>query len=252
MSAPLVYGLSVLWLVLAAATLPVFIINKIKNSAESKNVMLRVKSWWIIILIFTIVFFAGKPWAYFIFAFVAVLALREIYLKTASAGPSAGIKIFPIFIFIITLVSVLSWGLLFAMPGGAEYFFMAAVITQFNDIAQYLWGKSVGRRRIAPGISPSKTWGGFSGGVFTSALLAVLIAPYYAGIKGTAALFAGVTLAVFGFMGDLTVSAFKRALKTKDMGALIPGHGGVMDRIDSLLYNIPLCLAFMVFYNKLL
>lgn len=248
MSAPLQYGLYILWIVLITATLAAFIINKIKQTAETKNIMLRVKSWWMIILVFTALFFTPAPWASIIFAAVALIAGREIYLK-AIASRDGKAKFFAISVFIITIISIFCWYILFSKREGAGYFFFVVVITQFNDVAQYIWGKSCGRKQIAPDISPSKTWGGFLGGIFTSALLAFFMAPYYTEFKWITAVIVGACLAVFGFLGDLTISAFKRTLKTKDMGTLIPGHGGIMDRIDSLLYTIPLFLLFIVIYS---
>lgn len=122
-------------------------------------------------------------------------------------------------------------------------------LTQFNDVAQYLWGKTLGRRKIVPKISPNKTWAGFLGGVGTTMVLAMLMAGWLTPLSWFEGLGAGLLIGVGGFIGDLTVSATKRDLGIKDTGQLIPGHGGILDRIDSLMYTAPLFFHF-VYYLK--
>lgn len=119
------------------------------------------------------------------------------------------------------------------------------VLTQLNDVAQYLWGKSLGKARIIPHISPNKTWAGFLGGVFTTAILAALIAPWLTPLDHVYGLAAGVIIGIAGFIGDVTLSALKRELGIKDTSALIPGHGGILDRLDSLTFTAPLFFHFV-------
>jgi phosphatidate cytidylyltransferase len=116
-------------------------------------------------------------------------------------------------------------------------FFLMAVVAM-SDVAQYLWGKSLGRRKIAPNVSPNKTVAGFVGGVFTaSAAGAALwwVTPFSPLQAFGISLFVTVT----GFFGDLTMSAIKRDSGVKDYGNLIEGHGGMMDRIDSICFAAP-------------
>lgn len=129
--------------------------------------------------------------------------------------------------------------------GGAGLVLYLVVLTQLNDVAQYLWGKTLGRRRIVPKVSPKKTWGGFLGGVGTTVLLAWVIAPYLTPLAPGQALIAGTIIGIAGFVGDVTISALKRDLGIKDSGSLLPGHGGILDRIDSLTYTAPLFFHFV-------
>ncbi|WP_328189691.1 phosphatidate cytidylyltransferase [Marinobacter sp. OP 3.4] len=122
-------------------------------------------------------------------------------------------------------------------------------LTQFNDVAQYLWGKTLGKRKIVPKISPNKTWAGFLGGVGTTMVLAMLLSTWLTPLSWFEGLGAGLLIGVAGFVGDLTVSATKRDLGIKDTGQLIPGHGGILDRIDSLMYTAPLFFHF-IYYLK--
>jgi len=119
------------------------------------------------------------------------------------------------------------------------------VLTELNDVAQYLWGKSFGRRKISPKVSPNKTVAGFVGGVATTVLLAVLFAPYLTPLSFAASLAAGALIGIGGFVGDVTISALKRDLGVKDSGSLLPGHGGILDRLDSLTYTAPLFFHFV-------
>ena len=132
--------------------------------------------------------------------------------------------------------------------GGAGLLLFLIFLTQFNDVAQYTWGKLFGRRKIIPGVSPNKTWEGFLGGVATTLVLAVLIAPLVTPLDLPRAAAAGLLIAGAGFVGDVTVSALKRDLGVKDTGSLIPGHGGILDRIDSLTFTAPLFFHFTRYF----
>jgi len=107
-----------------------------------------------------------------------------------------------------------------------------------SDVLQYSWGKLLGRHKIVPTISPNKTWAGFIGGVLSATALGVglrWLTPFSAGQAAVVALV--VTLA--GFLGGLMMSAIKRQAGVKDFGDVIKGHGGVMDRLDSLTLAAP-------------
>ena len=120
-------------------------------------------------------------------------------------------------------------------------------MTQFNDVCQYVWGKLLGRHKIIPKVSPNKTWEGFIGGVSTVTLCAGFAAPYLTPLSFNQGLLAGVIIGVSGFIGDVVISSVKRDLQIKDTGSFIPGHGGILDRIDSLLYTAPLFFHFVYY-----
>jgi phosphatidate cytidylyltransferase len=124
--------------------------------------------------------------------------------------------------------------------GAAGLVLFLVLLTEFNDVMQYVWGKLLGRRKIIPAVSPGKTWAGFIGGVLSTALAGALLAPLLTPFSLPQGLLAGLAIGVAGFIGDVVVSAVKRDLGVKDSGSLIPGHGGVLDRLDSLLYTAPL------------
>ncbi len=132
--------------------------------------------------------------------------------------------------------------------GGAGLLLFLVALTQFNDVAQFTWGKLMGKRKIVPKVSPGKTWEGFLGGLGTTSVLAAIAGPYLTPMPFYYAAVAGAMIAVAGFLGDITISAFKRDLGVKDSGGLIPGHGGILDRVDSLTYAAPVFYHAMHFF----
>lgn len=160
-------------------------------------------------------------------------------------------------------VGTLSWGMMitvFALShtamllaagpeagpaGGAGLLLFLVALTQFNDVAQFTWGKLFGKHKIVPTVSPNKTWEGFLGGFASTIAAAALAGPFLTPLAMPYAAMAGGMIAIAGFLGDITISAFKRDLGVKDSGGLIPGHGGILDRVDSLTYAAP------VFYHAM-
>lgn len=132
--------------------------------------------------------------------------------------------------------------LLLDIPGysGREalLLFFLALVVQLSDVLQYVWGKLLGRHPIAPRVSPNKTWEGFLGGAVCATLAGTALywATPFSPLEAAAM---SLTIVVVGFLGGLVMAAIKRDRGVKDYGALIPGHGGVLDRIDSLTFAAP-------------
>ncbi|MDN3610413.1 phosphatidate cytidylyltransferase [Vibrio ostreicida] len=121
------------------------------------------------------------------------------------------------------------------------------VFTQFNDVCQYVWGKSFGKHKIVPKVSPNKTWQGFIGGATTITIASYFVAPYLTPLSSEEGLVAGLIIACSGFIGDLVISSVKRDLQIKDTSQFIPGHGGILDRIDSLMFTAPLFFHYIYY-----
>jgi phosphatidate cytidylyltransferase len=164
-------------------------------------------------------------------------------------------------------VGTLSWGLMMTVytlshmawllvsgdrinpiAGGVGLLFFLVVLTQFNDVAQYCWGKPLGRHKVTPNVSPKKTWEGLIGGIATTTIVAGLVGPYLTPMDWRWSALAGAILGLSGFLGDITMSAMKRDLGVKDTGGLIPGHGGILDRVDSLTYAAPVFVHFVRYF----
>ena len=129
----------------------------------------------------------------------------------------------------------------------AKLLFFFVLTVQLSDVLQYVWGKTCGRRPVAPRVSPHKTWEGTLGGIGTTVALSTALwwatpfSPWQAALMA-------LLICVAGFLGGLVLSAIKRDLGAKDWGDTIAGHGGVLDRIDSLCFAAPLFFHVVAFY----
>lgn len=125
-----------------------------------------------------------------------------------------------------------------------------------NDSGAYLVGSTIGKHRLFKRISPKKSWEGFWGGLVLSVLAGYVMGAYFNDIfhGPSALLFAGwgMVVSIFATLGDLTESLMKRTAGVKDSSHLIPGHGGILDRIDSLLFAVPASLIYLVVIKNLL
>jgi phosphatidate cytidylyltransferase len=129
---------------------------------------------------------------------------------------------------------------------GAEWVLFALVLVQVADIGAFFVGRRFGRRRLAPNVSPGKTWEGVIGGFVASGLVAILGSSHF-GIPLAQFLPLCLAVVAFSIVGDLTESLLKRFAGLKDSGRLFPGHGGVMDRIDSVTAAAPVLFFGLLF-----
>jgi phosphatidate cytidylyltransferase len=120
-------------------------------------------------------------------------------------------------------------------------------VVEMSDVLQYIWGKTLGRHKILPTISPNKTWEGFVGGIASAMLLSLTIrflTPFSIGETLLVSFF----ITVAGFCGGAVMSAVKRDFGVKDFGSVIPGHGGMLDRVDSLCYAAPIFFHYVRYF----
>lgn len=127
--------------------------------------------------------------------------------------------------------------IMYAADNGAYRIIAYVLLTILADIGGYAVGSLLGRHPMAPKISPKKSWEGFAGSLVVQAIGGVLLFVFLLDGSWWQGLIAGLVLAVTAVAGDLAESAIKRDLGVKDMGAMLPGHGGAMDRLDSLVPN---------------
>lgn len=134
---------------------------------------------------------------------------------------------------------------LLRIPGyerqNATLMFFLVLVVQLSDVLQYVWGKSIGRHQVAPAVSPNKTWEGLVGGIASATAVGTCIwwATPFTPVEASLMAF---VICVMGFAGGLIMSAIKRSRGVKDYGTLIDGHGGILDRIDSLCFAAPVFL----------
>lgn len=113
------------------------------------------------------------------------------------------------------------------------------------DTGAYIAGKNFGKHKLLERISPGKTWEGWIGGTILSIVVAYVLALFFQDLELYQWIGMAVIVSVFGVLGDLTESLLKRSLNVKDSGTLLPGHGGILDRFDSLIMVIPFVVAFL-------
>jgi phosphatidate cytidylyltransferase len=128
---------------------------------------------------------------------------------------------------------------LFPDRHGIAFVLAAVIVTVADDVGSLVVGAAMGRHQLAPSISPNKSWEGLIGGAVTAILVSVIVVHFiHPWTIGKAALY-GVVVAIVAPLGDLSQSMIKRHLGIKDMGRLLPGHGGILDRVDGLLFVMP-------------
>ena len=260
------------------------------------EVTLRIRTWWGIVICFSLVISGPRWMTLTFFALISFLALKEYCTLISIHFPRwlywviplnyllIGFNCFELFLLFIPLagflilatwrvfvgdpsgclhtVSAIFWGWImtvFALShaawllmlpttniqGGALLVLFLLALTESNDIAQYLWGKSCGRRKVVPKVSPGKTLEGLVGGVITTMIASLIIGPLLTPLNTLQALLAGLLIGISGFCGDVVMSAIKRDIGVKDSGKLLPGHGGLLDRIDSLIFTAPVFFYFI-------
>ena len=130
--------------------------------------------------------------------------------------------------------------------GGVELVLYLVLLTELNDVLQYIWGKSIGKRKIIPKVSPNKTVEGFLGAFVSISILAVVFS-FLTPFTWWEALISGMIISMAGFIGDVVISMIKRDIGVKDSGNMLPGHGGILDRVDSLIYTAPLFFHYVYY-----
>ncbi|HEX6918064.1 MAG TPA: phosphatidate cytidylyltransferase, partial [Phycicoccus sp.] len=138
--------------------------------------------------------------------------------------------------------------LMLAEPDGRQRIIVFILVTVFSDIGGYAVGVALGKHPMAPSLSPKKSWEGFAGSVAACAAVGSAALPLILGGSWWAGALLGAVAAVAATLGDLVESSLKRDLGIKDMGTLLPGHGGLMDRLDSLVVVAPVAWALLLWF----
>ncbi|WP_455178283.1 phosphatidate cytidylyltransferase [Azospirillum melinis] len=194
---------------------------------------------------------------------MATIGILVALMVQIVAGPAAGLGAAAAFAVLTAIVGggsdrgLLGFGVLYVAVGmaglmwlrdlpdsGLSLFLFVLFAIWATDIGAYAAGRSIGGPKLAPRISPKKTWAGLIGGMAASALFGWLVALAFGAARPDIALAVGAATAVVGQAGDLFESAVKRRYNVKDSGQLIPGHGGILDRIDGLLAAAPVLALF--------
>ena len=194
---------------------------------------------------------------------MAAAGIVVALMAQIAAGPAAGLGAAAAFAVLTAIIgggsdrNLLGFGVFYVAVGmagltwlrdlpaaGLSLFLFVLIAIWATDIGAYAAGRSIGGPKLAPRISPKKTWAGLIGGMASSALFGWLVALAFGAARPDIALAVGAAVAVVGQAGDLFESAVKRRYNVKDSGQLIPGHGGILDRIDGLLAAAPVLALF--------
>ncbi len=194
---------------------------------------------------------------------MAAIGIMIAVMAQIAAGPAAALGVAAAFAVLTGIVGggtdrgLLGFGVLYVAVGmaglmwlrdlptvGLPLFLYVMFAIWATDIGAYAAGRSIGGPKLAPRISPKKTWAGLIGGMISASLFGWLVALAFGAARPDIALAVGAAVAVVGQAGDLFESAVKRRYNVKDSGQLIPGHGGILDRIDGLLAAAPVLALF--------
>ncbi|MCX6610132.1 MAG: phosphatidate cytidylyltransferase [Acidobacteria bacterium] len=254
-----------LFAVLTLATVVGWWLGRKRPSRASENLKARIYSWWVMILVGGLAMLLGHYGVVLLFAGLAWFALKE-YSSSDPKGEPGALYFAAVPVQFVLVAFGQEWAALLLIPiagfvygrerwlglllcvyclsfipayGKAESMLFFVLVVQASDVLQYIWGNLIGRHPIAPRISPSKTIEGLAGGMANATALGVWLhdlTPF--GIMG--AVWVGLIITFVGFLSGLVFSAIKRERKLKDWGRAIAGHGGVLDRVDSLCLPAPL------------
>ena len=185
----------------------------------------------------------------FLILFVLGLCVRQFVSRTNPAGLLAISTTLFGLMYVPWLLNFIQKINFFPTVNGRFYVLYFILVTKFSDMGAYLVGSLFGRHKMIPRISPGKTWEGFGGALLFSALASLVFAHFAArelsGMNWKHALILGLILGAAAVLGDLIESLFKREASVKDSGKLFPGIGGILDLMDSLLFNAPLMYLYL-------
>ena len=205
------------------------------------NIGVRMRAWWVMAAMLGGAFLLGRAGVAALFAGVSLLALREYLLAGGGRLPAPG-RLLPGVALCVAGVGFVPALLWLDLPGhegrGGFLLMFLLMVSQLGDVFQFIWGKLAGRRALAPRISPAKTVEGLVGGVLSAALLGAGLA-WMTPFSAPQAAGMGLGISLLGVLGGLLLSAEKRRRGIKDWGTLVPGHGGMLDRVDSVCLSAP-------------
>jgi len=198
---------------------------------------------------------APSVWPELMLMIVAAFVLSSLAAAMLRGAPfealigRVGATLFGVFYVVFLGGHIIALRTTYPNPLGSDLLYFFLLVLMGSDTAAYYTGRTFGRHKLAPKVSPGKTWEGAAGGMIAS-LAAAALAHFwfFPEMSLRAALPLAAAMNVLGVVGDLSESALKRGAGAKDAANILPGHGGLLDRLDSLLFNAPLLYYFAVHY----
>jgi phosphatidate cytidylyltransferase len=186
---------------------------------------------------------------FFLILFVLGLCVRQFFSRSNTAGILAISTTLFGLMYVPWLLNFIQKINFFPKVEGHYYLLYFMLITKFSDTGAYTVGSLIGKHKMIPRISPGKTWEGFAGAIVVSTLASLIFTHFLGhkmrGMNWKHAIILGVILSVSAVVGDLIESLFKREAGVKDSGHFFPGIGGILDLLDSLLFNAPLMYLYL-------
>ena len=185
----------------------------------------------------------------FLILFVLGLCVRQLFSKTNTAGIiSIATTLFGL-MYVPWLLNFIQKINFFPHVEGKFFLIYFILVTKFSDTGAYAVGSLIGKHKMIPRISPGKTWEGFGGAIFLSTVGSLVFVHFFGnrmfGMNWLHAVILGVVLSCTAVIGDLIESLFKREAGVKDSGSFFPGIGGLLDLLDSLLFNAPIMYVYL-------
>jgi phosphatidate cytidylyltransferase len=185
----------------------------------------------------------------FIILFVLGLSVRQLVSKSGAPGLTAIATTLLGLMYVPWLLNFIQKINFFPDVEGKFFLLYFILITKFSDMGAYAVGSLIGRHKLVPRISPGKTWEGFAGAILLSTAASLVFVHFFdgrmAGMNYLHATILGIVLGVTAVIGDLIESLFKREAGVKDSGRIFPGIGGILDLLDSLLFNAPIMYLYL-------
>jgi phosphatidate cytidylyltransferase len=176
---------------------------------------------------------------------VFIIFMIELFLKKDNPFGNIAITFLGV-IYVAFPFALLHHVLNFSGTYNFEILFGCWFILWSNDSGAYLSGSAFGKRKLLPRVSPGKSWEGSIGGAAIAYLITFIISGWYTSINRMDWFIIATILIIIGTLGDLVESLYKRSIGVKDSGTLLPGHGGILDRFDSLLMAIPFVFTYLL------
>ncbi len=207
------------------------LINRGKSKEKKRGVWTKYGTYFIIIhVLFASIYFGPRYFSYLAILIVAAGCFELIKIRRQK-GPHPGQHFFPLSFIVYTLLAIPF--LLFSFSGQGPLYFVFLVVTVFDAFSQ-ISGQLLGGNKLIPSVSPRKTIAGLAGGVVIALITAGFFRELISASWGSALYISGI-IVIFALLGDLLASYYKRQFVVKDFGSLLPGHGGFLDRFDSLI-----------------
>ena len=245
------YSFGLLFLVINVLALWEFYQLAGNSGHRSGKILGIITGCFLFIATFYVYAFGNSPlFLSLIIPFIIFIIISELYAKNSTPLVNIAITVFGI-LYISFPLSLFNHFAFFEHDDYSYQIILGFFILLWtNDTIAYLSGVSFGKHRLFERISPKKSWEGFIGGTLASLILAFFLNSLLNQLNRTDWLVIGLIISIVGVYGDLVESMFKRAADLKDSGKILPGHGGMLDRIDSVLLSSPLVFTYLLIFKS--